>query len=175
MRALEVFQATGRSLFSFRWPRTPRADMQFLLIGLERSAGRAVPRGSTRASSRMFDAGLLDEVEVTPGQGLRPDGSRDAGHRVPRAAADEARAARRSPRCETGSRRTRGGTPSGSSRFSAPCPGVCWMSPDDPARFAGADGGVRRREALDHGAGNPHSESAKRTHRAPVDTNNRKE
>ena len=42
MRALEVFQATGRSLFSYRWPRAQRADMQFLLLGLERPRAGAV-------------------------------------------------------------------------------------------------------------------------------------
>ncbi len=98
MRALEVFQATGRSLFSYKWPRAPRGDMRFLLIGLDRPRDEVYKRIETRVHA-MFGAGLLEEVKGLLCPGVQPERSRHERHRVPRAPRDAAAAARRSGRC----------------------------------------------------------------------------
>ena len=82
MRALEVFQATGRSLFSYRWPRVRRTDMQFLLIGLERPRQELYRRIDERVGA-MFESGLLGEVKALLARGFsrRDPGMRGIGYR----------------------------------------------------------------------------------------------
>jgi tRNA dimethylallyltransferase len=82
MRALEVLEGTGRSLFSFRWPRTPRHDFRFLLIGLERERGELYRRIGERVN-RMFDDGLVREVKdlLAMGYGPKDPGLRGIGYR----------------------------------------------------------------------------------------------
>jgi len=71
MRALEVVLATGRSVYSFPWPRTPRADMRFLLLGLDRPREELYRRIHDRVSS-MFRAGLVREVASLLDRGYGP-------------------------------------------------------------------------------------------------------
>jgi tRNA dimethylallyltransferase len=82
MRALEVFQATGRSLFSYRWPRIPRTDMRFLIVGLERPRQELYCRIEQRVEA-MFAAGLLGEVTSLLARGFKPGdpGMRGIGYR----------------------------------------------------------------------------------------------
>ncbi len=82
MRALEVLQGTGRSLFSYRWPRAPRPDMRFLLIGLDRPREELYHRIDQRVR-QMFDAGLLGEVKRLLDMGYEPKdpGMRGIGYR----------------------------------------------------------------------------------------------
>jgi tRNA dimethylallyltransferase len=81
MRALEVLQSTGRSLFSYRWPRLPRADMHFLIIGLDRPREELYRRIDARVEA-MFGAGLLDEVKglLARGYGRKDPGMRGIGY-----------------------------------------------------------------------------------------------
>jgi tRNA dimethylallyltransferase len=60
-RALEILESTGRSMFTFHWPRTLRNDYRFLLIGLELPREELYARIDRRVD-RMFDDGLRDEV-----------------------------------------------------------------------------------------------------------------
>jgi tRNA dimethylallyltransferase len=82
LRALEVHESTGRSLFSFRWPRTVRRDMAFLLLGLVRPRADLYARIERRVAE-MFAAGLLDEVEALLAGGCAPadPGLRGIGYR----------------------------------------------------------------------------------------------
>ena len=82
IRALEVHESTGRSLFSFRWPRTPRIDFRFLLIGLERDREELYHRIGERVD-RMFDEGFLTEVKTLIAMGYGPSdpGMRGIGYR----------------------------------------------------------------------------------------------
>ena len=129
MRALEVFQATGRSLFSYRWPRAQRADMQFLLLGLERPRPELYERIQRRID-RMFDDGLLAEVVALLDRGFRAadPGMRGIGYR-------EILEMRRG--CDTIAevrRRIAQATRRYAKRqltFFRAVPGVCWLSPDD--------------------------------------------
>ena len=130
MRALEVFQATGRSLFSYKWPRAPRADMRFLLLGLDRPREDVYRRIEARVDA-MFDAGLLDEVKglLSQGYGLKDPGMRGIGYR-------ELLEMRYG--CETLGevhlkivRNTRRYAKRQLTFFRA-VPGVCWLSPESP-------------------------------------------
>jgi tRNA dimethylallyltransferase len=69
VRALEVFELTGRP-FSATMPKPgpPRADT--LLIGLDRAPADLDARVEARVT-RMFEAGLVDEVRTLEKQGLR--------------------------------------------------------------------------------------------------------
>ncbi len=82
MRALEVFESTHRSLFSFAWPRTPRSDLRLLLIGLDRPRAELYRRIDERVA-RMFSLGLVDEVKrlVAAGCHARDPGMRGIGYR----------------------------------------------------------------------------------------------
>jgi tRNA dimethylallyltransferase len=130
MRALEVFQATGRSLFSYHWPRVGRSDMRFLLIGLERARPELYRRIDERVGV-MFETGLLDEVKALLDRGFRPrdPGMRGIGYR-------EILDMRRG--CETiaGVReRISQATRRYAKRqltFFRTMPGVCWMNPESP-------------------------------------------
>lgn len=128
LRALEVFQATGKSLFSYKWPRVPRVDMRFLLLGLDRPREDVYSRIEARVDA-MFDAGLLDEVKrlLSQGYGLKDPGMRGIGYR-------ELLEMRYG--CETLGevrgrivRNTRRYAKRQMTFFRA-VPGVCWMSPD---------------------------------------------
>jgi tRNA dimethylallyltransferase len=81
-RALEVLEATGESIFSFRWPRTLRRDFQFLLLGLRRDRDELYRRIEARVDG-MFSAGLLDEVRklLAMGYGSADPGMRGIGYR----------------------------------------------------------------------------------------------
>jgi tRNA dimethylallyltransferase len=135
MRALEVFQATGRSLFSYRWPRVPRSDMQFLLIGLDRPREELYRRIDQRVDG-MFEAGLLGEVKALLDRGFGPadPGMRGIGYR-------ELLDMRRG--CETLAEvreriaRTTRRYAKRQLTFFRAVPGVCWMSPDDREAIQG--------------------------------------
>jgi len=81
-RALEVLESTGESVYSFRWPRIPRADFQFLLLGLTRERDELYRRIEQRVD-RMFSEGLLDEVKglLSMGYGPSDPGMRGIGYR----------------------------------------------------------------------------------------------
>lgn len=81
-RALEVLEATGESLFSFRWPRALRKDFRFLVIGLQRDREELYGRIDQRVE-QMFADGLLDEVKGLVGLGYGPTdpGMRGIGYR----------------------------------------------------------------------------------------------
>jgi tRNA dimethylallyltransferase len=81
-RALEVMESTGRSLFSFHWPRTLRAEYDFLTIGLERDRQELYDRIERRVR-RMFDGGLVGEVGELLAMGYRAGdpGMRGIGYR----------------------------------------------------------------------------------------------
>lgn len=82
MRALEVLEATGRSLFTFEWPRTQRTDMRLLVLGLDRPRDELYARIDRRVRA-MFAAGLVDEVKGLLAQGYRDadPGLRGIGYR----------------------------------------------------------------------------------------------
>jgi tRNA dimethylallyltransferase len=82
IRALEVLESTGRSLFSYRWPRTPRADFRFLVIGLERERDELYHRIDARVKA-MFAQGLVAEVTTLLAMGFGPGdpGMRGIGYR----------------------------------------------------------------------------------------------
>jgi tRNA dimethylallyltransferase len=129
MRALEVFQATGRSLFSYRWPRVPRADIRFLIIGLERPRQELYQRIEKRVEA-MFDSGLLGEVKSLLARGFTAadPGMRGIGYHeildmkrgcetIADARARIAQATRRYAKRQI--------------TFFRAVSGVCWMSPED--------------------------------------------
>lgn len=82
LRALEVLESAGRSVFSFRWPDTLRKDFNFLLIGLDRERQELYRRIDERVG-RMFDAGLVGEVKrlIAMGYGPSDPGMRGIGYR----------------------------------------------------------------------------------------------
>jgi tRNA dimethylallyltransferase len=81
-RALEVLESTGESVYSFPWPRTPRDDFQFLLLGLQRGREELYARIEARVD-RMFSEGLVQEVKKLLALGYRPSdpGMRGIGYR----------------------------------------------------------------------------------------------
>ena len=82
IRALEVLESTGESVFSFRWPRTLREDFRFLLLGLTRERDELYRRIEQRVD-KMFSEGLLDEVKglLSMGYGPADPGMRGIGYR----------------------------------------------------------------------------------------------
>jgi tRNA dimethylallyltransferase len=82
LRALEVLESTGRSLFSYHWPRTPRTDFRAMVVGLERERAELYRRINDRVE-RMFDNGLLAEVKALLAMGFGPEdpGMRGIGYR----------------------------------------------------------------------------------------------
>jgi tRNA dimethylallyltransferase len=82
LRALEIIETSGRSVFSFRWPATLRQDYRFLLIGLDREREELYRRIDERVG-RMFDAGLLSEVKrlIAMGYGPSDPGMKGIGYR----------------------------------------------------------------------------------------------
>jgi tRNA dimethylallyltransferase len=146
MRALEVVETTGRSLFSFAWPREPRADMRFLVIGLDRPREDVYGRIDARVRA-MFAGGLVDEVKSLLGMGFGPadPGMRGIGYRQ---ILDMRRG------CETLAevreriaRETRRYAKRQLTFFRA-VPGVSWMCPEDRDGISG-----RVRAFLDIGPG----------------------
>ncbi len=165
MRALEVFQSTGRSLFSYRWPRAPRTDMRFLLVGLDRPRAELYQRIAERVDG-MFRSGLLEEVKDLLDRGFLPrdPGMRGIGYR-------EILDMRRG--CDTLAE-VRGKIAQSTRRYAKrqltffrAVPNVCWTSPDDVHAIRArietflAERGITG--ALDHGAGNPHSDHSANT------------
>jgi tRNA dimethylallyltransferase len=130
MRALEVIEGTGRSLFSFRWPRSPRQDMKFLLIGLERPREELYRRIDERVDA-MFDRGLMAEVKALVEKGYAPadPGMRGIGYRElleMRSGCETVAGAR-----ERIARSTRRYAKRQLTFFHA-VPEVSWMTPDKP-------------------------------------------
>ena len=82
LRALEVLETTGRSVYSFAWPSSPRKNHEFLVIGLERPRDELYRRIEARVD-HMFQAGLVDEVKRLLGAGFGPQapGMRGIGYR----------------------------------------------------------------------------------------------
>jgi tRNA dimethylallyltransferase len=82
LRALEVLETSGRSVYDHAWPSTPRADHEFLVIGLERPRDELYRRIEDRVDA-MFRAGLVDEVRrlLAAGYGPRDPGMRGIGYR----------------------------------------------------------------------------------------------
>jgi tRNA dimethylallyltransferase len=82
MRALEVLETTGRSVYTFAWPSAPRADYEFLVLGLDRPREDLYRRIEARVDG-MFQAGLVDEVKrlLEAGFGHRDPGMRGIGYR----------------------------------------------------------------------------------------------
>jgi len=82
LRALEILETSGRSVFAFRWPDTLRQDFHFLLIGLDRERGELYRRIDERVR-QMFDAGLVGEVKrlIAMGYGPSDPGMRGIGYR----------------------------------------------------------------------------------------------
>jgi tRNA dimethylallyltransferase len=82
IRALEVFESTGKSVFSFQWPRTPRRDLRFLILGLQRDRGELYRRIEQRVD-RMFSQGLVEETKklLSLGYGPADPGLRGIGYR----------------------------------------------------------------------------------------------
>jgi tRNA dimethylallyltransferase len=82
MRALEVLETGGRSLFSYRWPRAPRGEFRFLLVALMREREELYRRIDERVRA-MFSRGLVEEVKVLLARGFGPadPGMRGIGYR----------------------------------------------------------------------------------------------
>lgn len=69
VRALEVIEITGRP-FSANMPRPGPARYGTVLVGIDREAGELDERVEARVD-RMFTGGLVDEVRLLAGKGLR--------------------------------------------------------------------------------------------------------
>ncbi len=82
LRALEVYDASGRPLSSFPAPTTLRDDLRVLLIGLERPREELYERIDERVDT-MMAAGLPEEVEALWAAGYGPEdpGLRGIGYR----------------------------------------------------------------------------------------------
>ena len=82
LRALEVIETSGRSVYSFAWPAAPRTEHQFIVIGLDRPREELYRRIEARVDG-MFQAGLVDEVKrlLKAGYGARDPGMRGIGYR----------------------------------------------------------------------------------------------
>jgi tRNA dimethylallyltransferase len=81
-RALEILEATGRSVFTFAWPSGPRAGLAALTLGLERPREELYARIEARVG-RMFEQGLPGEMKKLLAMGYGPDdpGMRGIGYR----------------------------------------------------------------------------------------------
>jgi tRNA dimethylallyltransferase len=82
LRALEVLDTAGRSVYSFAWPAAPRGDHRFLVIGLDRPREDLYRRIEARVDG-MFQSGLVDEVKrlLRTGFGPGDPGMRGIGYR----------------------------------------------------------------------------------------------
>ena len=81
VRALEVYQLTGRPLSTFRSPQTARRDYTLLTLGLRRERSELYARIDRRVE-RMFAAGLAAEVAALRARGYGADtpGLRSIGY-----------------------------------------------------------------------------------------------
>ncbi len=82
MRAMEVFQQTGRPLSSFTVPETPRSDYSVLSIGLSRERTELYRRINARVE-QMFQGGLEEEIRTLREAGAKPEdpGMKAIGYR----------------------------------------------------------------------------------------------
>jgi tRNA dimethylallyltransferase len=82
LRALEILDASGRSVFSHRWPREWRQGLDPLVIGLDRERDDLYRRIGERVD-RMFASGLLEEVKSLVAKGCKASdpGMRGIGYR----------------------------------------------------------------------------------------------
>lgn len=89
VRALEVIEITGRP-FSASMPRPGPARYGTVLVGIDREPGELNERVEARVD-RMFDGGLVDEVRLLAGKGLREGktASRALGYQQVLTALDE--------------------------------------------------------------------------------------
>lgn len=82
LRALEVYESSGRPLSSFLPPETPRSDLRILTLGLARPRDELYRRIETRVDA-MFEEGLVQEVRALLEKGYGPGdpGLRGIGYR----------------------------------------------------------------------------------------------
>ncbi len=82
IRALEVYEATGRPLSSFEVPESPSRDFAFFLAGLTLERDELYERIEIRVDG-MFDRGLVCEVKSLLGMGYTFDdpGMKGIGYR----------------------------------------------------------------------------------------------
>jgi tRNA dimethylallyltransferase len=82
IRALEVLESTGKSVYSFHWPRSLRKDYRFTIIGLMRPREELYGRIDARVEA-MFKAGLVAEVRglMELGYGADHPGMKGIGYR----------------------------------------------------------------------------------------------
>jgi len=82
IRALEIMETTGKSVFSFEWPRTLRRDFRFTIIGLTRPREELYKRIEERVDG-MFRDGLVEEVRGLMERGCRAEdpGMKGIGYR----------------------------------------------------------------------------------------------
>ena len=82
LRALEVYEISGRPLSSFDLPQTPREDFEVVLVGLWRDRAELSARIEKRVGA-MMAAGLPAEVEAVCRMGYGPTspGLRGIGYR----------------------------------------------------------------------------------------------
>jgi len=153
LRALEVLESTGRSLFSFHWPRSPRNDYRTMVIGLERERKDLYARIDERVD-RMFARGLVGELKSLLAMGFRPEdpGMRGIGYHEllqMRSGCETLRDARERIARSTRRYAKRQIT------FFRTVPGVSWIHPD---RAEEVRGRIETFMALDQRARIPHSE-----------------
>jgi len=81
-RALEILESSGRSVFSYQWPRMLRRDYRFMILGLERPREELYRRIDARVDV-MFAAGLAEEVRGLMENGCLADdpGMKAIGYR----------------------------------------------------------------------------------------------
>ena len=72
LRALEVFEASGRPLSSFEVPHKPRDEFEFALVGMWRERAELSRRIEARVAG-MMEAGLAAEVSRLCREGYRAD------------------------------------------------------------------------------------------------------
>jgi tRNA dimethylallyltransferase len=82
LRALEVYEATGKPLSSFSMTRGPGNDLDFLIIGLYRDREDLFRRINLRVDE-MFRAGLVEEIRELMRAGAQADwpGMKGIGYR----------------------------------------------------------------------------------------------
>lgn len=82
LRALEVYEQTGKPLSSFKLPENERKEYKFLLIGLKRPKAELFKRIEERVDI-LFGNGLLDEVKKLISMGYNSDdpGMKGIGYR----------------------------------------------------------------------------------------------
>jgi tRNA dimethylallyltransferase len=81
IRALEILEVSGRSMFSYHWPKSIREDFRFLLIGLELPRTELYRRIDARVE-KMFRDGLVEEIRrlMEEGHGREEPGMQGIGY-----------------------------------------------------------------------------------------------